>query len=211
MTIKRGQDWGRPGRAPADLEWFDDDASVAEAYTRGRREVGVRAGDMARTLGVDSARDTAVAFPVDLLEVSSSVAGVRHAFAHVIVRSRRGGWWRGPILAVMNAQYLGRWDVAPRGHPNDGRAESLGVDGSMSFRQRLLAARRLPTGSHLPHPEIRVRSVAEETFVVDRRSRLDLDGREWAVDDPIERPEVRVTVRVVPDALVVWIAADEVR
>ena len=27
-------------------------------------------------------------------------------------------------LAVMNAQWIGRWDVAPKGHPNDGMVEA---------------------------------------------------------------------------------------
>ena len=62
--------------------------------------------------------------PIDLLEVATD-RGAAIACAHVLVRSSwsRGGWWHGPVIAVMNAQFLGDWDVAPRGHPNDGRVE----------------------------------------------------------------------------------------
>ena len=49
------------------------------------------------------------------------------AVAHVVARGG-GPWWRGPIVAVMNADRLGRWDVAPRAHPNDGRLDVVEVD-----------------------------------------------------------------------------------
>ena len=75
------------------------------------------------------------------------------AVAHVVARR---SWWRGRIVAVFNCEHLGRWDVAPRGHPNDGLAEVLDVDATMTLRQRLQAWRRLPSGTHVPHPAISV-------------------------------------------------------
>ena len=48
--------------------------------------------------------------------------------AHVVVRRQ---WWRGEIVMAMNAQFYGRYDVAPRGHPNDGKVDVVRVDPSM--------------------------------------------------------------------------------
>lgn len=206
MTIRRGEDWGRPGPLPGDLEWFDDDAGAAIAYRDGRRDIGVRHGDLARTLGVREGAvsgESGVACPIDVMQVSSSDGRRIVAVAHVVVRDRRWGWWRGRFVALMNAQYIGKWDVAPRGHPNDGRLELLEVDASMSIRQRVLARRRLPTGGHVPHPLITTRSTARVSITVSSSSRVEVDGRPWRSNSS-ER-ELTIDVEVVPDALVVWV------
>lgn len=226
MTIRRGEDWGRPGRPPADLIWFADDASAARAVDEGAREIGLGGGDMARTLGASAGTrggvdvtGSAVSFPIDLIEVTSVDGRRAVALAHVVIRHRRWRWWRGSIVAVMNAQFIGRWDVAPRGHPNDGRFEAVEVDSTMSIRQRFLAGRRLPTGSHVPHPLVRVRSSAELTIPVPRWAKVLVDGRPF-IDRPSRTSsssasssssssssfDHALTVRVVPDAFVAWIA-----
>src|SRR3546814_16850403 len=66
-------------------------------------------------------------------------------------------WWRGRVVAAMNAQYRGKWDVAPRGHPNDGRLDVLAADPPLD--ERLPVRGRLKTGTHLPHPPIDSRHV----------------------------------------------------
>lgn len=203
MTIRRGEDWGRLGRPPADLLWFDDDASAAAAVDGGRREIGLGGGDMARTLGVGSV-ESAVAFPIDLMEVSTSDGRRVAALSHVMIRNRRWSWWRGSIVVVMNAQFIGRWDVAPRGHPNDGRVEVVEVDASMPLRQRFLAGRRLPTGAHVPHPHIRTRSSTRYAITLPRKSRVMVDGRPWSGGS--SSSDSTLTVSVVPDAFVAWIA-----
>lgn len=177
MAIRRGGDWGEVSPAPSDLSWFTDDRSAAShvAETSDTR-LGLQRGDMARTLGASGDGPT-IRFTIDLLRLNwegERGAGSALALAHVVVRRRRG--WTGPIVAVMNAQYMGAWDVAPRGHPNDGRVELIEVDSTMSVGQRWIARRRLPLGTHVPHPSIRVstRDRAEWTF--DQELELVVDG-----------------------------------
>lgn len=56
--------------------------------------------------------------PVERSLGSVLVDGRLHWFvAHLVARR---SWWRGRTLAVMNAQWLGGWDLAPRSHPDDG-------------------------------------------------------------------------------------------
>jgi diacylglycerol kinase family enzyme len=102
----------------------------------------------------------------------------------------------GRILLVMNAEFLGTWDVAPRGHPNDGRVEVLDVDAAMTVRQRLAARRRLPTGGHVPHPLIAGRSVRTARWDFARPMAVRLDGVAAGTARTIE-------VSVVADAAVV--------
>ena len=59
-------------------------------------------------------------------------------------------------LILSNSGILHGRDVLPRAHPNDGFVDVLEVDPKISIRQRAIAWRRSATGSHLPHPDIRV-------------------------------------------------------
>jgi hypothetical protein len=188
MTIKPGEAWGRPVARPPGLVVVRSDAELAAALSSDRRApVGVGGGDLARTLGVTSTTAPAIAtratlneFPIDLLEVrlDGDDAPIV-ACAHVIARSPlgRGRWLGGRIVAVMNAEFIGDWDVAPRGHPNDGRAEVFDVDPSMSVRERLAARRRLPTGTHVPHPRIATRSIRTGSWDFERPREIVVDGR----------------------------------
>ena len=151
-------------------------------------------GDLLATIG-GAAGESARRFPIDVLSVDADGRRLT-AVAHVVARGRT--WWRGPIVAVMNADRIGAWDVAPRAHPNDGQLDVVEVDASMGLRDRWQASRRLPTGTHVPHPAIRTRRV-------DRASR----GRSSAhcacgSMASSKAPYARSRVAVEPDAAVVY-------
>jgi diacylglycerol kinase family enzyme len=132
-------------------------------------------GDLWRTCG--GANRAPAAGNVAILPVDVGVATIdgreRVFVAHLVARGRSA--WFGPVLAVCNAEYVGSWDVAPRSHPGDGRLDVVEVDG-MPLADRWRARRRLPTGTHVPHPAIRQRRVVEATFRFARPRRLWLDG-----------------------------------
>ena len=199
MGIERGENWGTLGAAPAGLPWFDSDRSASRFLeSTPSTPVGLGGGDLARTLGA-GAGDHHAQFEVDLLRVrwrGAGGSGEALALAHAIA-SRRRGWW-GSIVAVMNSQYRGKWDVAPRGHPNDGRAEVLAVDPAMSARQRWNAWRRLPLGNHIPHPSIGTSSRAAGEWSFARPFDLQVDG------EHVARVEW-FSIEVVPDGAVVWV------
>lgn len=147
--------------------------------------IGLRGGDLARTLGGRGGLD--VVFPVDLGLVL--IDGHLQPFlAHCVVRTRT--WSR--VVAVGNAQWLGRWNMWPRGHPNDGRLDV--VDARLAPRQRLGAWRRLPAGGHVPHPQIRQQRVASAMIDLPRPLEVRCDG------EVVGRGRSLV-VRVEPDAL----------
>jgi diacylglycerol kinase family enzyme len=55
--------------------------------------------------------------------------------------------------------------VAPRAHPGDGALDLVDA-AHLGLRDRLAARRRLPSGSHVPHPGITARRVQawQDTF-----------------------------------------------
>lgn len=181
MPIAKGQPWGGPGALPGDGVVVSTDAAARTVVERARRAgaavptLGLTGGDLCRTVGGrgDEARlrtPDAVTLPIDL--GSALLDGVQHWFvAHLVVRR---SWWRGRVIAVMNAQWIGAWDVAPRSHPNDGLLDVL--DGDLSFDDRLKARRRLLTGTHVPHPGIAQQRVPAVQFEFDRPTPVWLDG-----------------------------------
>lgn len=176
MTIGKGVDWGERVARPDGLVVVGSDAELAVLVASGSRApMAVAGGDLHRTLGDSDGGDgsTVQRVPLDAFRVTAD--GVEHcAVAHVVARR---SWWRGPIVGVFNCEHLGRWDVAPRGHPNDGRADVLEVDEAMTVRARVQAWRRLRSGTHVPHPAIHVSQRTAASWGFARPLRLYVDGR----------------------------------
>jgi hypothetical protein len=200
VTIRKGEAWGEPGALPDDGVVVRTDAEARAALEDARRHgrpfpaLGLLGGDLARTLAApgDEARlrsvdRGAMTFPVDLGQVL--VDGRLHLFvAHLVARSR---WWTRAVVA-MNAQWLGDWNLGPRAHPNDGLLDTS--DARLRLGDLAKVRRRLPTGTHLPHPAISTRRTGAMTFELERALPVWLDGEQ--VD------EGRVlAVRLEPDAL----------
>jgi hypothetical protein len=197
VTIKKGEAWGSAAPLPDNGVVVRSDAEAAEALEDARRlgrplpVLGLLGGDLCRTLGGtgDPGRLTspdAMTFPVDLGEVL--VDGRIHLFvAHVTAGSRLR-------FVAMNAQWLGPWNVGPRGHPNDGRLDVY--EGSLSLLDWWQVRRRLPLGAHLPHPRIEERHVPAVQVGFAEGLPLHIDGRHLG-------DARNLSLRVAPDALYV--------
>ena len=182
MTVRRNHDWGEVGPMPSDAVVLTRDRDVGRLVERAWASgeplpgVGLVGGDLRRALGGQRSRDD-LATDVDVLGASIDVGavfvdGTRHAFvAHVIARSRL---WSGAVFAVMNSECLGDWIVAPRAHPGDGRFDL--VEARLSIGDRMKARRRLPMGTHVPHPSIRVRTVTAGDIAFGRERTIYIDG-----------------------------------
>lgn len=204
MSVEKGTDWGERAKPPADLQVFADSAAALEMLAVERRAnrplppIGLRAGDLVRTLGGPTTPDLATAgealhVTIDLGAVL--VDGSLHWFLDHLIARR--SWLRGRVLAVANAAFVGEWNVAPRAHPGDGKLDIVDV-GAMSMGDRWQARKRLPMGTHLPHPDITVRRTDAAQFELDRPTPIWLDGRSIG-------PAQNLSVRLEPDAVDVWI------
>lgn len=199
MTIEKGELWGIPGPLPSDGIEVRSDAEARRLVERTRRDgsvipaLGLLGGDLCRTVGgrgdADRLRSAgAMTLPADLGSVL--IDGKLHWFvAHLVCR---WPFWTGRTVAVMNAQWIGAWDVAPRSHPNDGLLDVFDV--RMGLGDRLKARRRLATGTHVPHPAIAEARVAAVQFEFDRPTPVWLDG------ERVGRART-ISARIEPDAL----------
>ena len=203
MTVRKGEAWGTNAPMPDGAVVVGSDAEARAVVEAARLAgtppppLGLLGGDLCRTLGGrgDRARldsDKATRLPVDLGSVL--VDGAPHWFvAHLVARR---SWWWGRVVAAMNAQYLGRWDVAPRSHPGDGLLDLF--DARLPAGDRWKARARLPAGTHVPHPAIAERRTTSADIELDRPTPVWLDG--------VRLPPARtLTVTVEPDALVCFV------
>jgi hypothetical protein len=171
--------------------------------------------DSARALGLGTAGGGTTEVAIDALAVESdgsSVTAVNAVNAVVLgpppdrlrwtarasditVQVDGRPWFRGraTTVVVASGQFLRGADIVPRGHPGDGWAE-VQVYG-LTRRGRRPMRRRLPTGTHLPHPDIRVgRARRVDVDVAGWGRRLEIDGR------PRGRA-ARLSVTLVPAAI----------
>ena len=202
MTVRKGEAWGEAGGLPPGGVIVAGDAEARAVVEAARRAgdpvppLGLVGGDLCRTLGGrgDRARlagGGGVRVPVDLGSVL--VDGRHHWFvAHLVARR---SWWRGRVVAAMNAEFLGPWDVAPRAHPGDGLLDVVDAAPGLSLRDRVRARRRLPYGGHLPHPAIAVSRRPAVQIDLDAPTPVWLDGERVG-------EARRLSVRLEPDALV---------
>lgn len=168
---------------PAGTPVFDTDASASRAVQfavvregEALPAIGLTGGDLWRTLGAPPggrerlASETVTKVEVDVAWVDLGERGVHCFVAHCIARDR---WW-GQATCVMNAEWIGRWDVAPRSHPGDGRLDVY--ESRLHWPDRLKVRQRLPTGSHMPHPHISFHKAPKVDFEFDAPRRFYLDG-----------------------------------
>ncbi len=194
--IERFADWGENGPLPDNGVVATSDRAAALVIANAVDEVppvGLIAGDLRRTLGGRRGRgqmrhpDAARAV-VDYGLVRFEDTELPFV-AHVVARR---SLTRGRVIAVMNAAFVGKWNVAPRSHPSDGVFEVLDV--TMSFSDRVKARRRLPAGTHIPHPAIHQQRGATFEFQLDKPLDLWVDGKNVARVD-------NFSVVLVPDGL----------
>lgn len=181
MVIEKGQPYGEAGQLPSDfdasliLQSDYELRALVVASQQTQQEVplvGLTAGDLCKTLGgrgnlAERLNDVTLC-PVDLGWVT--VDGEKHCF---VAHCRIGHLFHKHFLMALNAQFWGELDLAPRGHPNDGKLDFL--SGGLNFRTRRQAKKRAKSGTHLPHPDLAFRSARDFTFQT-KKQRFFLDG-----------------------------------
>lgn len=201
MTIKKGEEWAWRGALPEGGVVVADDAEAHHVVDAARRSnlpmpaLGLLGGDLCRTMGGfgDEARLHSAQATTAVCDLGSVLLDGRiHWFVSSLVARR--AWWRGRAFVVMNAAWLGGWNIAPKAHPGDGLLDAL--DLKLSPTQWPAVKRRLPVGDHLPHPGISIRRTAALQVALERSTEVWLDGV------PVGRAR-NLSVRVEPDALTV--------
>jgi hypothetical protein len=207
VTIRKGEPWGSVVVPGPGMQMVRSDAELRTLVIEGRASgrplpvVGLLGGDLMRTLGGtgDPERmrgsEPVPHLPIDVVRLATDDDRETVFVAHLVARR---SWWRGPITAAMNAEFHGRWDVAPRSHPNDGRIDLVTVSPELGPQQRWLARPRLLLGTHVPHPLITIRQHDRARVDLGSRRRLWVDGQRWGSARIVE-------LTVEPDALIVCV------
>ncbi|MDP1792958.1 MAG: hypothetical protein Q8K63_02375 [Acidimicrobiales bacterium] len=194
MTIKKGEPWGSPAAPPDDAVRVDNDRAISLSLDEARKEgrpfprFAITGGDLGRTLAAsDSPRNR---FTIDVGE--ALVDGLhRYFISHVVARHR--GWRDAAV--VMNAQWLGTWNLGPKSHPNDGLLDVS--EFSLNRFEWHKVRSRLESGTHLPHPRIETKRTAATSFEFARPATVFVDGAEVGTARTL-------AVRIIPDALTVY-------
>lgn len=174
--IKPGEEWGTPTTATPDVVVRGDDRALAAAVPDDPDVAPLvrflhDGSELARAVGLASsaAEEPArgIALPIDAIvtdlgtAVNLVVVGSAPVALRVWHRSQRLSVTvdgrivhDGPATSVVvaNGQFSGTADLAPRGHPGDGRLEVQVY--ALRPGERPAMRRRLATGTHLPHPRI---------------------------------------------------------
>jgi hypothetical protein len=194
--LRRGEPWGRAASGPPDVDVAGDDTDLA-AVAMSNRGALVRfrpspRSDIARALGLGPAGAGTTEVAIDALAIEPDDGAVNAVVlgpppdrlrwttraSNITVRVDGRPWFRGraTTVVVASGQFLRGADLVPRGHPGDGRAEVQVY--ALTRRARSLMRRRLPTGTHVPHPGIRGgRARRVEVEVAGRGLPVEVDGR----------------------------------
>lgn len=201
MPIAKGQPWGTPGEVPEGVVRVRSDAEARAVLEQARRDrrpfpvLGLLGGDLRRTLGGGGAVGGAgaggdlagVRFTVDVGEVMVD-GRLRLFVAHFVARNRL--WTR--AFVAMNAQFVGRWNLGPRAHPNDGLLDTYDV--RLPAGQLLAVHQRVHHGAHLPHPGIKEQRTAAIQVDLEKALPVYLDGEKAAA-------AAHLVIRVEADAV----------
>jgi hypothetical protein len=213
VTIEKGREWGHRGQRPQSVHVVHSDADVVRAWTQDPNTTfAVVAGDLHMALGQPKWKDdqTECQFlSVDVFHVTvtpqqdhqyskQNNAGKETIETFALSSVRIGSWFtRGRFITVSNCGFVGRYNIAPRAHPNDGEMDVVTVYSDMDWRQRIQARSRARLGQHIPHPQISMeRGLSHSWHKEHKRERLFIDGEEM-------RNWGSVEVTVIPDACAV--------
>jgi hypothetical protein len=197
MGIAPGDAWGSPEDAPADLSVVGNDTDLALALRGSTPGVLVAFvpspdSDVARAIGLRAGTPVrGIALPMDALELADGTLAVNAAVfgvppdrltaltrtVEVVLRldGRTETVEAATTVVIATGQWLRGLDLVPRGHPGDGRAEVHAY--RLRATQRRPMRRRLPTGTHLPHPSIVTRTAVEISVDAARPLPVEVDGR----------------------------------
>ena len=188
MTIRKLVTYGTSAPRPSDLIVFGSDREIARHYESGNssKPCTVTRGSIAQSLGIRSqhAHVSTHSDPqmtkveIDLLQIEYRTERPKDPVLHLVVAGSLSIQHRSPLstfLILSNSGIFRGRDMLPRAHPNDGFVDVLAIDRNINLRQRALAWHRSKTGSHLPHPQLRVSRAVEHQWS-GRPSNMIADG-----------------------------------
>ena len=170
------QTWTKEIRRPRTLEIADSDRQIAELYKAGESIIGITGGNLFTSLGGNSSLD----YPVNSTVTSCSIdlgclsAGDRFFyFASTFIILNLFRPWAS--TGIVNTQVSNGNRYAPKAHPGDGFMEEIESD--LHIRQAVIARKKIESGDHLPHPQLRLKKGRVFTYDFPKAKKLILDNK----------------------------------
>ena len=170
-------DFERRDAIPNGAVFCNGDAECAEAASAGIPFIPL-AGQLAHSLGASRnpgvTAKNCVILKIDQILVKATASDGEIFHFNAISDLTFGNYWRGQYSVVTSTGWSGGLEACPRAHPGDGVLDHLEVDSAMPLRQRIRARRNMRSGTHLPHPSLRVSRSAD--FMLEGPRLLTVDG-----------------------------------
>ena len=188
--------WAYQGRVPNSVPIAKSDKEIIHHFSNGHSMIQLEAGNLCRTLGGKKPTpltDCSVGTICDVDLGSVRVCGKSVYFAsHCSIRKHR---FSSKGAFVMNAQWHKTRRVAVRAHPSDGKLDIVFSD--LSLSQFWFAVQKSKSGSHVPHPDIRVKKIQDHTLIYPHPMRIYADGVFVGIDSTIELGIAHRAIKVV--------------
>ena len=168
--------WSREVRRPRDLKIAESDKQIAELYEARESMIGITGGNLFTSLGGNTALDYPMGSPVTSCSIDIGCLSIDHEsfyFASSLLILNLLRPWAS--TAIVNTQVINGYRYAPKAHPGDGFLEE--IDSNLVIRQAVLAKKKLLTGDHLPHPQLRLKKGRTFAYNFTKAKNLILDNK----------------------------------
>ncbi|MEG3587063.1 MAG: hypothetical protein VX353_07215 [Actinomycetota bacterium] len=168
--------WNKEIRRPRGLKIAESDRQIAELYEAGESMIGITGGNVFTSLGGNinldyPANSTVTSCSIDIGCLSIERDCYYFASSLLILNLLRP--WAS--TGIVNTQVSNGYRYAPKAHPGDGFMEE--IESNLDIRQATIARKKLITGDHLPHPQLRLKKGRSFTYDFTKAKKLILDNR----------------------------------
>jgi len=168
--------WTKEIRRPRALKIAESDKQIAELYEEGESTIGVIGGNLFTSLGGNSTLDYPENSTVTLCSIDIGCLSIRRdcfyfASSLLILNSLRP--WAS--TGIVNTQVNNGYRYAPKAHPGDGFMEE--IESNLDIRQAVIARKKMISGDHLPHPQLRLKTGRVFTYDFAKAKKLILDRK----------------------------------
>ena len=168
--------WTKEVRRPLTLKTAESDKQIAELYEAGESMIGITGGNLFTSLGGNNALDyptnsSVISCSIDIGCVSIGDDSFHFASSLLILKLLRP--WAS--TGIINTQVSNGNRYAPKAHPGDGFMEE--IKSNLHMRQAVIARKKLKTGDHLPHPQLRLMKGRAFNYDFAKAQKIILDNK----------------------------------
>ena len=194
--MKDFYNWAHEVSVDSSFPVAKSDKEIAEFATSGENIIRIVSGNIFRTLGGSENRKHVPTREATMCEIDlGAVQFNNKKFLFASHCSLRQHHFSTKGVLVMNSQFYKNRRVAIRGHPSDGKLDVISSE--LNFRQYMLASKLSESGSHMPHPDIDIKSTGQHSFSFQRDMRIYTDGRLIGRSDAVDISLLSKAIKVI--------------